>query len=127
MTDLERLMADVILEPNSGCWLWIGSQNSHGYGQLWLGGRLRRAHRVSYELHKGPIPEGLELHHRCRAKFCVNPEHLEPVNRRQHVQIGMATLGRWGPIPGKRELLEDGTSRHQVGRFIAELIKLPLA
>jgi hypothetical protein len=56
----------------SGCWSWSGSVNNGGYGRL---GR-RYAHRVSYELHHGPIAEGLFVLHRCDNPPCTNPDHL---------------------------------------------------
>lgn len=66
-----------------GCWLWTGALKD-GYGRLSRGCRgmgYLRAHRFSYELHKGPIPGGLDLDHLCRNRSCVNPDHLEPVTR----------------------------------------------
>lgn len=76
---LTRLMAKVSIQDN-GCWLWTGSQDGKGYGQFRPGGiaPLVGAHRVSYELFVGPIPEGLELDHLCFIHLCVNPVHLEP-------------------------------------------------
>jgi hypothetical protein len=67
-------------EPNSGCWLWLGPLNGHGYGRIHHAGRQRQAHRVVYESHRGPIPIGLELDHLCRVRSCVNPAHLEAVS-----------------------------------------------
>lgn len=46
------------------------------------------AHRLSYELHKGEIPEGLEIDHLCRNRWCVNPDHLEAVTRRENIMRG---------------------------------------
>lgn len=68
--------------PDLGpCWLWTGAIGSGGYGTLHLD--VERgpvgAHRFSYELHVGPIPDGLQLDHLCRVKHCVNPLHLEAV------------------------------------------------
>lgn len=45
-----------------------------------------KAHRFSYEAHKGPIPEGLEIDHVCRNRSCVNPEHLRAVTRRENMR-----------------------------------------
>lgn len=63
-------------EPNSGCWLWTGGLISTGYGKMRHKGKMQRAHRVSYELHRGPIPTGMKVCHRCDVPTCVNPDHL---------------------------------------------------
>lgn len=62
------------------CWLWLSAPRGIGYGGFYVGnGKTALAHRVSYELAKGPIPGGLDLDHLCRIRLCVRPEHLEPV------------------------------------------------
>jgi HNH endonuclease len=74
---LERFSVAYIPEPNSGCWLWLGSPTgSLGYGNLWVDGRFVLAHRYSWEIANGPIPGGLWVLHRCNVPACVNPEHL---------------------------------------------------
>ncbi len=60
----------------TGCWLWKGAPGTGGYGFVKIGGRPRRAHRVSYEWHVGPIPKGLFVLHHCDIPLCVNPNHL---------------------------------------------------
>lgn len=72
----------------NGCWIWLGRINGFGYGELKCGERRLKAHRVSYEHHVGPIPEGLDLDHLCRVRPCVNPEHLEPVTRSENIRRG---------------------------------------
>lgn len=79
----------------SGCWLWTGSLNKWGYGQLYAGTvdgkRLPPllAHRLSYQINVGPIPEGLDVDHVCRVRSCVSPLHLEPVTRRTNLIRGV--------------------------------------
>jgi HNH endonuclease len=59
----------------SGCWIWLGAETK-GYGTIKHNGATVSAHRVSYLLHRGPIPNGLWVLHRCDTPLCVNPEHL---------------------------------------------------
>lgn len=70
--------------PDLGsCWLWTASVNKGtGYGQFGLShGNMIQAHRHSYELAFGPIPEGLDVHHKCHARRCIRPDHLEATTR----------------------------------------------
>ena len=76
MTLTERLERFTVRGP--GCWGWIGATSS-GYGRLGRGGRgegLVYAHRLSWELRNGPIPEGMCVLHRCDNPPCSNPDHL---------------------------------------------------
>lgn len=71
---------------NTGeCWLWSGAKNAGGYGLIYVNGRMVRAHRLAWELYRGPIPDGMQIDHRCRARPCVNPEHLRTVTLVQNV------------------------------------------
>ena len=79
-------------EPNTGCWLWSGSMDQHGYGKIWVRPRILFAHRWFYEHLKSPIPAGLVIDHLCRVPLCVNPDHLEPVTIGENVRRGNAGI-----------------------------------
>ena len=66
----------------NGCWNWSKNVSVYGYGYL----NKRPAHRVVYEALVGRIPAGCEIHHLCRNKRCVNPEHLKAIRTRLHRQ-----------------------------------------
>jgi len=72
----QRFEEKYIPEPMSGCWLWTAGMRGKEYGAFRKGGETRYAHRVSYELHVGPIPSGMCVLHRCDTPLCVNPGHL---------------------------------------------------
>ena len=65
-----------IAEPISGCWLWIKTTDHKGYAHIRNNGKILLGHRLAWELHNGPIPEGLRVLHHCDVRCCVNPYHL---------------------------------------------------
>lgn len=125
---VKRLRVDFearyIPEPNSGCWLWIGyakpagpskwqARNPYGYYSR------KPAHRLAYELHKGPVPEGLVIDHLCRNTLCVNPAHLEAVTTQENTRRGEAQSvinGRKTHCIHGHELTPDNTRLKRKGR-----------
>jgi hypothetical protein len=100
-TPIQRLMEHAFPEPNCGCWFFMGPLDKGGYGRLNVGDLKALAHRVSYELFKGAIPDGLEIRHSCDIRCCVNPDHLS-VGTRKDNMADMDAHGRRVPSPGSR-------------------------
>jgi hypothetical protein len=79
-----------VVDDVSGCWLWTGPRHKRiGYGRVMRSGKYLLAHRWIYERERGPIPEGLILHHECENNLCVNPGHLRPMTRGEHQSMHM--------------------------------------
>lgn len=84
----------------NGCWIWNSKKNKAGYGLIKIDGSYKRAHRVSYELFIGEIPDGLLVCHKCDVRECINPDHLFIGTHKENTQ-DMISKGRgyWpGPI-----------------------------
>jgi len=79
-----------------GCWLWLQSLGSHGYGNAYWGGQATVAHRLSYSAFVGPIPAGLLVQHSCDNRWCVSPDHLalgtDATNATDKTQKGRAAF-----------------------------------
>ncbi len=80
----QRLWADVEKGGADDCWPWKGATNNHKHGQFTLNRTGYYAHRVSFELANGPIPDGLMVCHHCDNPPCCNPAHLYAGNARQN-------------------------------------------
>lgn len=68
------------------CWEWTGTRRQHGHGSAKISGMNVGAHRVSYQLHFGPIPDGMVIDHTCHNPPCVNPAHLRAVRQKQNME-----------------------------------------
>ena len=119
------------------CWVWIGWRDRNGYGKIRdrTGGKFRDlfAHRVSWEVLYGPIPDGLCVLHRCDNPCCVNPKHLFLGTSADNVH-DMISKGRFVVPPRQgsrngrarltenqivqiRDLIEQGVPRKQIAEM----------
>lgn len=80
----EKLFWDKVHKTDT-CWFWIGAKTD-GYGAINQKGKNYKAHRVSWELHNGPIAEGMQIDHMCAVRACVNPSHLRVVSQEENLQ-----------------------------------------
>ena len=73
------------VDKTDGCWLWKGS-TCRGYGRISVENRIMRAHRASWELAFGKIPDGLYVLHHCDNNTCVRPDHLFLGTQKDNIQ-----------------------------------------
>lgn len=123
---LERLLAHTdrngpvpAKRPDLGpCWIWMGARSHDLYGNILVGDKLRLTHIVSYELHRGPVPPSLVLHHMCETPLCCNPWHLEALTRQEHSR--QHTPGLYNKIkthcPHGHPYTEENTYRYEGSR-----------
>lgn len=127
-----RFLKYVQITPT--CWLWTGTFYTQfgkpTYGQFWFNGRRMGAHVVSYLMHAGPIPTGLDCMHSCDTKACVNPAHLSPGTRTQNLldffaahpgvcageNNGRARL-TWDDVHAIRAALKNGAKQPELARI----------
>lgn len=95
----ERFMKYVHKEE--ACWLWTGYVNTSGYGSLTVKGTPVGAHRLSFMLFKGEVPDGKVVCHTCDVRTCVNPEHLWLGSNRENLD-DMLAKGRQSRVPGEQ-------------------------
>lgn len=85
------------VDTSGECWLWTASCGTKGYGQFRIGRRMVSAHKVSYEMANGPVPDGLQVDHiDCVSRRCVRPNHLRKVTNKQNGENRAGARGASG-------------------------------
>lgn len=119
----QKFWEKVSIPENAGdCWIWTGSKLRGGYGNININHKTKQAHRLSYELHYGKIPAGLDVLHKCDNPPCVNPHHLflgtDKTNAEDRSAKGRTVKGVLLPI----SKLNDGNVK-EIRKLIA--LKIP--
>jgi len=86
---MARIMAMVVIDEVTGCWIWQGTTSGskgrgRGYPRMKIGGRTVAVHRVTATHQHGYIPADKHVDHTCRNRLCVNPDHLEVITHREN-------------------------------------------
>jgi HNH endonuclease len=110
----QRLKAGLVRDPDTGCLIWAGAK-SGSYGYLTFG-----VHRLAWEHANGPIPEGMQVLHKCDEPRCCNPDHLflgtQAENMADKVRKGRARNRHTGKIEAPRRRLRPPLKRQLRGR-----------
>lgn len=112
-TVFERFWSKV--DQSGECWLWTACQDGAGYGMLKVNRKMRKVHRLSYELNVGPIPQGLWIDHKCYNRACVKPDHLHAVTPKENGE------NRAGANPNSKSGVRGVFWRERDSRWVAQI------
>lgn|SRR5262249_45026831 len=114
MQELRRRLLSLIQVAkgplSTECWLWTGSRNNGGYGYMAYNGWSEGTHRISWIVHRGPIPNGLWVCHHCDVPSCLRPDHLFLGTPQDNV-ADMIAKGRYRGIQQIRLAVESSHDR----------------
>ena len=121
-----RRLIDKVVQVND-CWIWIGTVDTSGYGQIKIDNKTKRAHRVSFEIFIAPIPNSVwhtDVLHLCNNKRCINPQHLylgSDKDNRYDALLQGAYSDRQTFTADERDLIKHLNKNNISQRKIAEL------
>lgn len=118
---IDRVLAKVVMVPESGCWIFMGALHERGYGIAGLGGRgegTDRTHRIVYRHYFGEIPDGLFVCHKCDVRSCCNPDHLFIGTAKDNMQ-DCVKKGRSSKPPANPHIVG---SVHKLAKFTEEIV-----
>ena len=125
----DRFKKYTIPEPNTGCLLWTGSVDQHGYGGLRVSGKIKRATHLALELSGRPLPHGMRALHSCDNPYCVNADHLFAGTQKDNV-ADMMVKNRHdhsGLVNGRKVRLPEQKSAafalYRTGKGLTEISK----
>jgi len=124
-TPEQRFWKKVNREGN--CWVWTGAVTADGYGNFRVSGHNLRAHRFSYALLHGPIPDGLNILHACDNRLCVRPNHLCAGTQKENIADAIARdrmfklPGWYSEDPSRRKSGEKSPNSKLTDRAVEEL------
>lgn len=97
----QRFWPKVEIKSDSECWIWVGAKSSKGYGFIGAGGaggKMVLAHRLSYQMFYGPIPNGAMILHECDNPSCVNPRHLRHGSGSENIKEAFDKGRKFNPV-----------------------------
>lgn len=115
ITDMDRFLANT--QKTNGCWIWTGTKNRKGYGQIWAKGKNVLAHRFAYQMFIASLGEGTVIDHTCRNTSCVNPNHLREASNKQNLENrnGPSKANKSSGVRGVTWYARDRKWKGQVG------------